>query len=76
MGFVLFNAKIRYALHLPRNSSVVYSCSADGTIACFDLGQQKLLSQLAAPEIPYVIKVFQTNTSFFFFFKGYLNDRK
>lgn len=44
-------------MHVPRKSSVVYSCSADGTIACFDVGQQKLLSQLAAPEIPYVIKV-------------------
>jgi hypothetical protein len=34
----------------------VYSCSADSTIACFDRTSNKLVSQVAAPEVPYVLK--------------------
>jgi hypothetical protein len=46
-----------YALHLPKGSShVVYSCSADSTVVGYDYVQQKLISRVATPQVPYVVK--------------------
>ncbi len=46
-----------YSLHMPRSSSnIVYTCSADSSVVAFDIVQQKIVSRVVTPQVPYVIK--------------------